>query len=61
MSCFKEYTAFKDDVIENEQYFLRYLGFDLHVELPYKYLLNMTKFLNGTSSYNIILYPRQNH
>lgn len=42
----KEYTAFKDDVIENEQYFLRYLGFDLHVELPYKYLLNMTKFLN---------------
>lgn len=53
MSCFQEYTAFKDDVIENEQYFLRYLGFDLHVELPYKYLLNMTKFLNGTSSYNI--------
>jgi hypothetical protein len=42
------YYDLRYHLLENEQYFLRVLGFDFEVELPYNYLLNYLKSLKAT-------------
>lgn len=47
LSFFQEYKKIKDDVIAHEQQVLRSIGFNVNVELPYNYLLNYSKSMQG--------------
>jgi len=41
----QEYKKLKDSIVAHEQIILRQLGFEMRVELPYKYLLNYLHIL----------------
>jgi hypothetical protein len=49
LSCFsQDYQTKRETLIQNEQLCLRVLGYNLNVDLPYRYMLNYIKAIDGT-------------
>ena len=50
MALDREYWSLKEKIVETEQQLLRSLGFDVHVQHPYRFMLNYARSLDVSCS-----------